>query len=164
MFNCFAELGPYKYQMYVLNTTVHRHQHVLNYVSGIKEASDVDCLQYRSLKMICYIHSKYVLKKKNEITLIFLNFILLCYSDLKHFGTKFRKKKNKTSEEVKHTFVCQRNATLFTEVSQYREPLKSGFTCQNVSPVPELLSPAEPVLEAFTAQCSSLVTRINLAH
>lgn len=47
---------------------------------------------------------------------------------------------------------------------KYREPLNTGFTCQNVSPVPELLSPAEPVLEAFTAGCSSLVTRINLAH
>lgn len=72
--------------------------------------------------------------------------------------------KTPTGEEVKYAFVCQRNATVLAKVSQYREPLNTDFTCQNVSPVPEVLSPAEPVLEAFTAGCSSLVTRINLAH
>lgn len=68
--------------MYVLNITLHRHQHVLNYVSGIKEASNVDCLQYRSLKITCYIQGMF-LKKKDELCVIFLNFILLCYLDLK---------------------------------------------------------------------------------
>lgn len=146
--------------MYVLNITLHRYQHVPNYVSGIKEASNVDCLHYRSLKMICYIQGMF-LKRKNEVSVIFSNFVLLCYLNL-DFEAKCRKKP--TGEEAKHAFVCQRNATLFTKVSQYREPLNTGFTCQNVSPVPELLSPAEPVLEAFTAGWSSLVTRINLAH
>lgn len=74
--------------------------------------------------------------------------------------------KKPTGEEVKPAFVCQRNATLLKNNNKknYREPLNTGFTCQNVSPAPELLSPAEPVLGAFTAGCSSLVTRINLAH
>lgn len=56
--------------MYVLCITLHRHQHVLNYVSGIKEAPNVDCLQCRSLKMICYIQSMFV-KKKNKVSVIF---------------------------------------------------------------------------------------------
>jgi len=46
---------------------------------------------------------------------------------------------------------------LSAKASQHRQPLKTGFICQNVSPVPELLSPAEPVLEAFTAGHSSLL-------
>lgn len=82
--------------------------------------------------------------------------------DLKTLGGKCRK--NPVGEEVKLAFVCQRNATVFAKVSHYREPLNTDFTYKNVSLVPELLSPAEPVLEAFTAGCSSLVTRINLAH
>lgn len=81
MFNCFAELGPYQYQMYALNITLHR-QHVLNCVSGIKKAPNVDCLQCSSLKIICYIQGMF-LKKKNEVSVIFSNFVLLCYSDLK---------------------------------------------------------------------------------
>lgn len=52
--------------MYVLCITLHRYQHVLNYVSGIKEVPNVDCLQRRSLKMICYIQGVF-LKKKNEV-------------------------------------------------------------------------------------------------
>lgn len=76
---------------YSAQTSTHVLGHVLNYVSGIKEAPNVDCLQCRSLKMICYIQGMF-LKKNNDVSVIFFQ-ILSYYATWtwKHFGAKCRK-------------------------------------------------------------------------
>lgn len=47
--------------MYVLNITLHRHQHVLNDVSGIKEACGLSAIQVTKNDLL---HSRYVSKEE----------------------------------------------------------------------------------------------------
>ena len=54
----------------------------MHQVRYINEASNMDWLQYLSLKVICYFQGMF-LKNKNESSIVSLNFILLLYFDLK---------------------------------------------------------------------------------
>lgn len=130
-------------------------------VCHINEASNMDWLQYISLKIICYFQGMFLKYKSEKCHFCKLYPAMPLWPE----NTLGLNSEKKEGEEVKYASVCQINAALCTKASQYMEPMNTGFY------LPKCFPSSRTALSSWTCTGSfysrtflTVVTRINLVH